>query len=299
MPNLRQKIIARILHFYPFYSGCGTIGNSLWIRKIAGESDEIVWTRLPNGKYIRASLSDFDGRAVFYTGDCDRKITWLCQKLVRPGDVALDIGANIGLVTFTLASIVGEAGYVHAFEPNPQMQHLITEALEYNRVTNVMLHPFALGAEDATLEMRIPIDHSGSASLIKKFKQNVTNILVPVKPLSSVLSDIESKKIRFVKIDVEGFEPQVLQGAYDAFYNNPPDIILVELHSSSHLVDKHPTVKILRKLGYDFFSIPKSLMSVKPRYFDPEKSQYIGHDLLAAQQGEISKEVAALVGATN
>jgi FkbM family methyltransferase len=299
MPTFRQKIVAKILHFYPFYSGCGTVGNSLWIRKIAGESDDIVWAKLRNGKYVRASLGDFNGRCVFYTGDCDRKITWLCQKLVRPGDVVLDIGANIGLVTFTLASIVGETGYVHAFEPNPQMQRFITEALEYNRVTNVMLHPFALGAEDATLEMRIPIDHSGAASLIKKFKQNVTNISVPVKPLSSVLREIESQKIRFVKIDVEGFEPQVLQGAYDAFYNNPPDIILIELRSSSHLVDKHPTIKILRKLGYDFFSIPKSLMSVQPRYFDPEKSQYIGHDLLAAHQGEFSKEVAALVGTTN
>jgi len=299
MVTFRQKLVAEILHNYPFYRGCATIADT-WAQKIAGESDEIVWARLRNGKYVRGSLGDFSGRCAFYMGDNnDRKINWLCKKLVRPGDIALDIGANLGIVTFMLASLVGETGHVHAFEPNPQMQGFLEEAIKYNNTKNISLHPCALGTKDTTLDLKIPSGHSGLASLMRNYEQkNPTKIKVQVRSLASILPEIVSKKIRFVKIDVEGFELQVLQGGYEVFQSNPPDIFLVELITNSSSVHQHPTIEILQKLGYDFFSLPKSLMSVRPKVFNSEKSEYKGSDLLAVYRGEMFKEVAELLGAT-
>ncbi|MGF1541004.1 MAG: FkbM family methyltransferase [Pleurocapsa sp.] len=304
MPTIRQKTISEILHAYPFYRGRRFIkflAQSLLMT--SEKADEIVWAKLKNGRYVRTSLADFNGQLAYYYGSGnDVKIDWICQRLVRPGDIVLDVGANIGTVTFTLSALVGDTGRVHCFEPNPQMQHCIEDSIQYNGAENITLHPFALGEQESTLELTYLKNHSGSGSLVAKYEGDLVNkIKVPIKPLSTVLSEWGISQIRLVKIDVEGFEPQVLRGAYEAFAVNPPDAIIIELRPQDlgSQIYHHPTIKILQQLGYDFFCIPKQgWTTIRPKYFDPEKSKYLGTDLLASPRGKKFDEIASLVGAS-
>ena len=87
-------------------------------------------------------LDDFAGRAAYYVGDLDRKLTGIMRRIVRPGDRVLDIGANLGIVTLPMAMAVGERGAVHAFEPNPVMQEHLERSLRRNGLNNVRLHPW-------------------------------------------------------------------------------------------------------------------------------------------------------------
>jgi FkbM family methyltransferase len=295
MPTARQTFVASITRRYPFYSGCGRLANHRAVQRLAGPSDEIAWARVHGGYRVAAPLSDHVGRAIFYSGELDRKITWVCSRLVRPGDTVLDIGANLGLVSFILSSMVGTSGQVHAFEPNPRMQTLIEQAMARNGVRNIQLHRMALGARDDELTLTVPRENAGAASLVTTRRAtDDTEMVVSVRTLSSVMADLDTDHIRLVKIDVEGFEPEVLAGAADIFARRPPDSILFELNDSHGPLCDHPTVRALSDLGYGFFSLPLKLVRMGARRLDPRRvdQPVRGHDFVAARLGPVYDDIA-------
>lgn len=299
MPTVSQSLIANLTRYYPFYSGCASIANKSLIQKLAGESTESVWSHVPGGEVL-ASLNDYVGRSAFYMGDLDRKLTWICSQIIRPGDTVLDIGANIGIVTLWLSKLVGQTGQVHAFEPNPELQRILKSTFDHNQVSNVCLHPIALGAEQGHLELRVPRVNAGNASLI--YHRNLSDcdvFKVPVRPLSQIIEEEGLTSIRLIKIDVEGFEANVLQGAQEIFESVRPEAILFELNERwEGLIPDQPVIKILRDLGYGFFSIPRCLFRMHLKRFDPDRAtQLIGHDFLAVPLGECYEKISKLVNA--
>ena len=299
MPTIRQSLVASFTRLYPFYSGCGTLANKPLIQTIAGVSNELVWSRVPGGEVL-ASLDDYVGRAAYYVGELDRKITWICAQIARPGATVLDIGANIGMVTLWLSTLVGKNGKVHAFEPNPKLQKILEETLDHNQVSNVCLHPIALGAEQGSLELRIPRVNAGAASLIRNRDLSDCDVVeVPVRSLSKIVAEEGIKSIQLIKIDVEGFEAKVFQGGQEVLGSIRPEAILFELNGRLEgPVRDLPVIKILRDFGYRFFSVPKCLLRMHLEYFDPDSSNLlIGHDFLAVPE-ESYKKIAKLVKAS-
>jgi FkbM family methyltransferase len=299
MPTIRQTLLANLTRLYPFYSGCGTFANKPFIQKLAGTGTERVWSHVPGGEVL-APLDDYVGRSAFYVGDLDRKITWTCAQIVRPGDTVLDIGANIGMVTLWLSKLVGERGKVHAFEPNPELQKILEEMLNHNQVSNVCLHPVALGAEQGSLELRIPRVNAGAASLVRnKHLSDCDVIEVPVRPLSEIVAEEGIKSIRLIKIDVEGFEAEVFQGGQEVLESIRPEAILFELNERlDGSIRDQPVIKILRDFGYKFFCLPRCLFRMHLECFDPDSSSdLIGHDFLAVPEGESYENIAKLVKA--
>lgn len=300
MPTIRQSLVANLTRLYPFYSGCGTFVNKPFIQKLAGISSDCAWSHVSGGEVL-APLNDYIGRAAFYVGDLDRKITWVCGQIVRPGDTVLDIGANIGMVTLWLSELVGKSGKVHAFEPNPELLKLIEETLNHNQVSNVCLHPVALGAKPDSLELRIPKVNAGAASLIRNRDLIDCDVLkVPVRPLSEIVDEEGIKSIRLIKIDVEGFEAEVFKGGQEVLSKIRPEAILFELNEKLEgSVRDQPVIKILSDLGYGFFSIPRCFFRMRLEYFDPNVSDTLnGHDLLAVPKGECYENIAKLVNAS-
>jgi FkbM family methyltransferase len=245
-------------------------------------------------------LSDHVGRAIFYCGELDRKITWVCSRLVRPGDCVIDIGANLGLVTLTMAALVGATGQVHAFEPNPRMIAFLEDAIERNGLTNVKLHRVALGAREGELKLSIPPSNAGAASLVEaRQTEGGIDTIVPVRTLSSIMSGQDIGRVRLVKIDVEGFEPEVLAGATEFFSRQPADALLFELNDATDSLARHPTIVTLAELGYDFFSLPQRITRMRAFRFNPQDSAGAprSHDFVAARRGEVYREVAQRLNA--
>jgi hypothetical protein len=117
---------------------------------------------------------------------------------------------------------------------------------------------------------------------------------VPVRTLSEVLDDEGIGPIRLVKIDVEGFEPQVLAGAEAHFSRNAPDAILFELNEAPDTDGgTHPTLEFLEKLGYRFLSLPKRLVRMRALAFDPAQPR-TGHDFLAVRTDKYAEIAARL-----
>lgn len=301
MPTVRQHLISSIMRHYPFYSGLNRFTNRRLIELLAGGSTDVVWTKVPGGEVL-ASLNDYVGRLIFYTGDLDRRITWICAKLVQSGDTVCDIGANIGLVTIWLSVLVGARGNVHTFEPNPDLQKILRRTFTRNKISNVTLHCLALGEKDDVMELRVPHHNAGLGSLVRnRNSDNCKMYSVPVRTLSEVVSQNDITSIRLIKIDVEGFEENVLRGSENVLREVRPEAILFEMNEQfDGKTREQSIIKILRDFDYCFFSIPRCWINMKLERFDPDKhNRLLGNDYLAAPKGEAYEAIAKLVGAND
>lgn len=200
---------------------------------------------------------DYVGRAMLYVGDLDRKVSCVIDKVVRPGDVALDIGANLGLVSLRLAKQVGAKGAVHAFEPSPRLEPYLTTTFDANPGLNIHHHPVALGSERDELLLHIPRANAGAATLRTEGSAVATeSISVPVYPLDEYVQDHSINRIDFVKIDVEGFEAAVIQGGLKTFAELRPKAIIFEEHANLN-AGKPAYFMKLSEIGFDIFALPK------------------------------------------
>jgi hypothetical protein len=116
------------------------------------------------------------------------------------------------------------------------------------------------------------------------------------------MQDQSIDHVRLVKLDVEGFEPEVLKGAAELFERRPPDVILFELNDcAAQDLPEHPTMRLISQSGYGFLRLPPGqLMRMRAFQLDPWKTTNSDqvHDLVAARLGPIYHRTAKLLRAT-
>jgi FkbM family methyltransferase len=126
------------------------------------------------------------------------------RRYLREGDVVVDVGANVGTLSLTAASVVGPRGRVHAVEPHPRICSYLGRNVKRNRAYNVVLHNIALGSEDGTTCIS---DYRGDD---QNCIRPTGSIRVPIRRLDSLR--IPGGAIALLKLDVEGFERFVVEG---------------------------------------------------------------------------------------
>jgi FkbM family methyltransferase len=146
----------------------------------------------------------------------------LFDGVLRPGDIAVDVGANLGLMTLHAAYLVGATGSVVAVEPHPVYFSRLIRNIELNNLTNVRAVQMAAGAAP---ELRtiydVPSVNIGRSSLVRPNIASRPGGVVSVERLDKILSDLGIPRVRLIKIDVEGFEPKVIQGASEMLAGQP------------------------------------------------------------------------------
>ena len=134
----------------------------------------------------------------------------LIKALVQPGMTFVDVGANIGIHSVIASRLIGEKGYVYSFEPEPTNFALLKANLLRNGCTNVTAVNVAVGDKRSKLKLYIESGSIGTHSLLPKNTTAKNAIEVNVIPLDEYF---KGKTVDILKVDVEGFESQVLDGA--------------------------------------------------------------------------------------
>ncbi|WJW75199.1 FkbM family methyltransferase [Thiohalobacter sp. IOR34] len=150
------------------------------------------------------------------------------RKLLPPGQTFLDVGANKGDFSVLAASLVGPEGRVLAFEPEPENCTWFEKSMALNDFGHVRLHPVALADSDGTATLHLG-QKSGWHSLVPGREVTADSITVETRTLDSLLTDPETRAPDMIKIDVEGAEQQVLEGARQTLRHSHP-ILLIDLH---------------------------------------------------------------------
>lgn len=250
---------------YPFYSGVARLANGrharAWLPR-GGEEVVSLHHRLPDARIV-VDQGDFVGRSIYLFGDLDPKVTWFCRAVLRQGDNLLDIGSNHGLIAVVGSQIVGPSGVVHAFEPQSQLCERILQSAQLNGATNIFVHPTALGEADGELSLYVPPENGGAASFNREHEALGYRQVVPVARLDDFANALRLDTVRLMKIDVEGFEAQVLRGARELLSRGRVDSVIFELNEPGVELPEAPSVRLLQSCGFAVFALPRSL--TRPR----------------------------------
>jgi FkbM family methyltransferase len=231
-------------------------------RKVFRASRFLGFGRLPvctNGRWTRVPIEMWDGLRVVYEPHLDQAL----RKLLKQGDVFFDIGAHFGIWSSLAADLVGPTGTVIACEPSPAFR-----VLEANlpRV-NVRARNVAVGAAAGVIAF-----HAQGTATSGSLNPEVTAInraYAPETPITAVqvaLTTVDllaiAEKIRptVLKIDVEGYEFEVLKGATRVLAGGPACII--EIHPPQLALcgaDEEQVKELLDQAGYKFSVIDRNL----------------------------------------
>lgn len=201
-------------------------------RMLLGRTDQEVVVR--DGISYDLDLSQGIDFAIYLNNIYERRTKAALRKLVSPASLVLDIGANIGAHTLHLAQLVGSAGRVLAFEPTDFAFRKLRRNLDLNpslasRVEAI--HCF-LTANDET---HVPNAIYSSWPLAKEAGLHAKHLgremrteSAQARSLDSLLSERADRKVHLVKLDVDGFECDVLRGATSMLRDTRP-IFIMEL----------------------------------------------------------------------
>ncbi len=193
------------------------------------------------GYQYKGNLNNYIDRSVFFFGAHEKEQINFSKKYINNG-VVVDCGSNAGNHSLFYSAFSKK---VISIEANPILVEEFQGRIFYNNILNIILLNIGIGSTDGTI---LPFyqstgDNRGVSSFVEKFSpQNTNRINVAVRKLDSILSEHKVSKVDFIKIDVEGFDYEVLEGAHKIISTSAP---VIQIEYSPR--DKNKMVAFLRE----------------------------------------------------
>ena len=161
-----------------------------------------------HGRFMYLLNDAYIGRSLDVYGEYSEGEIDLFRQLLRPGDVAIDVGANIGALTVGMARLVQPGGAIVAFEPQRAIYDILCNNLRLNNLANVTAYCRAVGSEAGVIRVP-PLDYGqmenfGGVALGGSQGEQVAVV---------TLDSLGLSRLRLLKVDVEGMEFEVVTGA--------------------------------------------------------------------------------------
>ena len=194
---------------------------------------------------------------ILTTGLWEPNETHWFVKSVRPGDVVIDAGANVGYYTLLASKLVGPSGRVYAFEPDPTAFDILQRNVRLNGADNVVAEQKALSNENTTLKLFIASDNKGDDRIYQPENEQRRSIDVPAVRLDDYLRG-KVEHVDFVKVDTQGAEYVILDGMKATLGANPDMVMVVEFWPSGLAglgSDAGALLKLLRAADFRFYNL--------------------------------------------
>lgn len=210
----------------------------------------------------KLSLDNYNDFILFYGINNQNKD--VMYSLIKNGDVVLDVGTNIGEVILNIAK-KNISGKIYGFEPVDYNYEKLVTNISLNNFANIILSKLALSDKKETLFYQEKKGHSGGISMNKEVRKDSNYKAIESVTLDEFVKEERLDKIDFIKVDIEGFEMNFLQGAKETIKQCKPRLFfeidekkLIEQKSSPEEL-----VKEIRSLGYKIIDI-ESNVEIKP-----------------------------------
>ena len=257
------NLICNYCVLFPIHIGKGKLmrlGRKLLLQ---GKDSISLLAHSKHGIDMEITLPQDAGWDVLYFRETyETGTTNVFETLLRENDTVLDIGANMGWYTILSAKLCSK-GVVHAFEPVPFIFNKLNKNCELNKVgDNIVFNNCALGDEkegSITMYTFKGLYH-GHSSMSTLNRNDFVSVQVPMTTLDNYIATQQISNIDFIKMDTEGAEMKVLDGAHELMSSENPPIWLIELNEeTSAAFGYKPHELIDRLLAYH----PYTLYAVK------------------------------------
>jgi FkbM family methyltransferase len=204
---------------------------------------------------LLVNTSDFIGDAVYKTGLYEPGIIWFLKEHLHKGDIFCDIGAYIGDTACIASRFVGDEGYVYAFEPSLDNYKMLYENIRRNNLRNVKSFRIALGSEKSVANISIRTSlNRGADSLVPKKIEDKSCEITSVTSIDLLVENQDMKIPNLIKIDVEGYELEVLKGARNLLKSKQAPILSLEY------------IRSFSRVGYNVKEIYEFIKNVNDYY---------------------------------
>jgi len=183
------------------------------------------------------------------------------KSYIKKGDTVIDVGANIGLFTFLLSDLVGLKGKVYSYEPCAVSFEKLYKNIQLNNLKNVEIFQHGMGSKEDTLEIYFHPRQGGLSSIVERVSENCISEKITMTTLDRISNEIIGK-ISFIKIDTEGYEPEVLMGGINLVQKNKP-VLYLEL-GGKYQQASQKVLEILKKMKYECEAYSIDLSTVPP-----------------------------------
>lgn len=165
--------------------------------------------------------------AIMFRGCYEPEIVRLIKRVVKPGDVCIDVGANIGAHTLVMAFAAGEQGMVIALEPHPELAARLRQNVALNRLRQVQIVDAALSESDGSATLYAFDEAAFNRGVSSLKPMSADQPAIPVRTISprTLQKECGLARCDLIKVDVEGHEMAVLRGLLDVIRRFRPYVI--------------------------------------------------------------------------
>jgi len=234
MSNFLYRVYVIVRRFSRALGIMGWIDRSMpvikaarWMRESIAGGSTVVITEPMYGHRMQTNPDYID---LIKGQGYEKGTTKLFTELVKEGMNVVDIGANIGYYTLLAARRVGPHGRVYAFEPEPQNFKLLTENLRLNGYKNVIAVQKAVSNKSGTVSLFLGMRGSGTHSLVSTRDYSKEAIGIEAVTLDEFFEKAGTPDIHVIKMDIEGWEIEALDGMRNTVIHNSPLSMLLEFY---------------------------------------------------------------------
>lgn len=242
----RGMLLDRLLVAYsylPHHPGKGAVYNRLLPLVKRAWQEPRLHTQF--GVRFECDLNDKVTRLIYYTG-FNRKDCRIVRRLIRSGDVVIDVGANVGFYALLAAKWMRGRGEVHAFEPFPETARRFERNLELNSQLRsmVQLHRIALSDFVGKARMNVPDQGNQGCNHLGP----TGDCEVEVSTLDAFCERQRLTRVNLIKVDVEGAEVALLKGAEATIRRFRP-ILMIEVNPATLQRSGYTALDVIEAIG--------------------------------------------------
>ncbi|MDJ0504665.1 MAG: FkbM family methyltransferase [Nostocales cyanobacterium LE14-WE12] len=208
---------------------------------------------------VKNDLNSLTTYVLLEQGDWFEPEMEFIRKLITPGMEILDIGANHGVYTLTIANLLQKQGKITAYEPASSVVSLLRKGVEANGFTNIEI--VNAGLSDCEGEATLFLSTNSELNSLQPDNLSQQQEIIKLLNLDQELAMRNWQKIDFIKLDAEGEEAKILTGGKRFFVEQSP-LIMFELKHGKHINMR--LIQLFKNLGYEIYYLISSLGCLVP-----------------------------------
>ena len=246
---------------YIYFAAVMLIRNIRWVAILLFSRKERAWYVLGKRMYLSAEKAGLDLRGksihkqLILDGIRERRSTRIMEQFIRPDDVILELGANIGYYVLIESTVLSDKGYIYAVEPGPENVERLKKNIALNDISNIEVSHMAMSNRKGTARLYFGQACNLHSLIESSGDPDAKYVEVRTDTVDSFLKD--KKPITFLRMDVEGYETEVIHGMKETLESPQFKRMFVEIHP--HRVSTEKMQEFLQTLADHGFEIAHSV----------------------------------------